>query len=183
MLELTILGFLYEAPLHAYGLRSRISGLTGHIRPVSDGALYPALTRLQEGGLLTRRAQLAPSGRRRQMLTLTAAGRRELLRRLAEPTEVEITDRNAFNVLLAFLGHLKDPDAQLRVLRRRLAFYEQSSSYFYDEGRPMRAEEMTDRFRRGMLLLARATTHADLRWLRETIAELETETSAARENQ
>ena len=109
MLELTILGFLYEAPLHAYGLRSRISGLTGHIRPVSDGALYPALTRLQKGGPLTRRARLAPSGRTRQMLTLTAAGRRELLRRLAEPTEVEITDRNAFNVLLAFLGHLKDP--------------------------------------------------------------------------
>ena len=44
---------------------------------------------------------------------------------------------------------------------------------------------MTHSFRRGMLLLARATTHADLRWLRGTIAELETETetSAARQNQ
>jgi Transcriptional regulator PadR-like family len=42
MLTLCILGFLYEEPLHAYELRSRISGLSGHIRPVSDGALYPA---------------------------------------------------------------------------------------------------------------------------------------------
>lgn len=178
MLELTILGFLYDAPLHAYELRSRISGLTGHVRPVSDGALYPALTRLQKAGLLTRRAQVTPGGRKRQVLTLTQAGRRELLRRLGEPAEVEITDRNAFMVLLAFLGHLDDPRAQLRVLRRRLAFYEQPSSYFYDAGRPIRAEEMTDRFRRGMLTIARATTRADVRWLRDTIAELESETSA-----
>jgi DNA-binding PadR family transcriptional regulator len=176
MLELAVLGFLYEAPLHAYELRSRISGLTGHIRPVSDGALYPALTRLQKAGLLRRRAQAGSRGQTRQVLSLTAAGRRELLRRLAEPAEVEITDRNSFTVLLAFLGHLPDPGAQARVLRRRLDFYEQPSSFFYDDGRPMRAEEMSDRFRRGLLLTARATARADVRWLRDTIAELESET-------
>lgn len=47
MLTLCILGFLAEEPLHAYELRARISGLTGHVRPVSDGALYPALNRLR----------------------------------------------------------------------------------------------------------------------------------------
>lgn len=40
---------------------------------------------------------------------------------------------------------------------------------------PLRAAEMTDRFRRGMLTLARETKRADMGWLRETIAELERE--------
>jgi hypothetical protein len=68
------------------------------------------------------------------------------------------------------------------VLKRRLAFYEQPSSYFYLEGRPIRAEETTDRFRRGMLITARATAKADVRWLRDTIAELEAEAPARRDD-
>jgi hypothetical protein len=37
---------------------------------------------------------------------------------------------------------------------------------------------MTDRFRRGMFVNAAATRKADMRWLRETIAELENESQA-----
>jgi hypothetical protein len=78
-------------------------------------------------------------------------------------------------ILLAFLGQLGDPIAQLRILRRRLSFYDRPASYFYDRGRPLRADEMTDRFRRGMLATASATKHADVQWLRAVIAELEAE--------
>jgi hypothetical protein len=38
-----------------------------------------------------------------------AQGHAELLRRLREPAEVEITDRNSFLILLAFLGRQPDP--------------------------------------------------------------------------
>lgn len=41
MLELAILGFLADGPLHGYQLRRRIAHLSGHARPVSDGSLYP----------------------------------------------------------------------------------------------------------------------------------------------
>ncbi|MBF6331212.1 PadR family transcriptional regulator [Nocardia transvalensis] len=170
MLELSILGFLFEQPMHAYELRQRISGLSGHIRPVSDGALYPALNRMRAAGLLTKQHDPQTG---RQMLSLTEEGRAELLRRLRDPAPVEITDRNNFLILLAFLGHLPDPADQLAVLRRRLDFYEQPASYFYDQGRPLRAAEMTDRFRRGMLTLAAATRKADKEWLRAEIADLE----------
>jgi DNA-binding PadR family transcriptional regulator len=175
MLTLSILGFLAEQPLHAYELRNRISGLTGHIRPVSDGALYPALDRLRRAGFVVRHEAPGSGATRRQVFTLTDSGRQEFLRRLAEPAPVEITDRNSFMILLAFLGQLADPIAQLRILRRRLSFYDRPASYFYDRGRPLRAEEMTDRFRRGMLATAAATKHADVQWLRAVIAELEAE--------
>ncbi|MBB5916276.1 DNA-binding PadR family transcriptional regulator [Nocardia transvalensis] len=170
MLELSILGFLYEQPMHAYELRQRISGLSGHIRPVSDGALYPAVNRLRAAGFVDKMS--VPDGGRR-LLSLTEAGRAELLRRLRDPADVEITDRNNFLILLAFLGHLPDPADQAAVLRRRLDFYEQPASYFYDQGRPLRAIEMDDRFRRGMLSLAAATRRADKDWLRAELADLE----------
>ncbi|MEV5746720.1 PadR family transcriptional regulator [Actinoallomurus sp. NPDC052308] len=175
VLTLCILGFLAEEPLHAYELRARISGLSGHIRPVSDGALYPALNRLRAAGFLERHEEPGRGGTPRQVLTLTDAGHTELLRRLADPAELEITDRNSFMILLAFLGRLPDPADQLRVLRRRLAFYDQPASYFYAAGRPLRAVEMTDRFRRGMLSIAAETKRADMRWLRQIITELEQE--------
>lgn len=75
--------------------------------------------------------------------------------------------------MLAFLRHLDDAKAQTAVLRRRLAFLEEPASLFYDGDRPLSAEEFDDPFRRGILTIARATSRAELGWLRETIAALE----------
>ncbi|WP_326623196.1 PadR family transcriptional regulator [Streptomyces decoyicus] len=173
MLTLCILGFLNEVPLHAYDLRARISGLSGHVRPVSDGALYPAIKRLEVAGHLTRHTEPGERATPRQVLTLTESGRAEFMRRLREPADLEITDRNSFFILLAFLGQLPDPADQARVLRRRLAFMDEPGSYFYEDGRPLRVRDMTDRFRRGMLQLADATSKADRAWLKRTVGELE----------
>ncbi|MFI8965478.1 PadR family transcriptional regulator [Streptomyces sp. NPDC053493] len=173
MLELSILGFLYEAPLHGYELRKRITALTGHVRPVGESTLYPAIKRLEKAGLLVRETRQGPAAAPRHVLTLTEAGRSELRRRLAEPEGPDVTDENRWFTLLAFLRHLDEPAAQAAVLRRRLAFLEEPASFFYDADRPLRAEELTDPFRRGILTVARATTTAELAWLRATLADLE----------
>jgi hypothetical protein len=110
---------------------------------------------------------------RRQVLTLTEAGRGELLRRLREPAELDISDQTRFFGLLTFLSQLPDPADQVRVLRRRLDFLETPASFFYRDGEPQRAEDVPDPFHRGMLLVARATGDAEKRWLREAVAELE----------
>ena len=47
MLTLKILGFLDDGPLHGYELRRRINELDGPGNQLSDGALYPALSRLE----------------------------------------------------------------------------------------------------------------------------------------
>jgi DNA-binding PadR family transcriptional regulator len=117
MLELTILGFLYDRPLHGYELKDRIQGLSGHVRPVSDGALYPAITRMVKQGLLESRTEPGASAAPRRTLSLTPEGRAELLSRLRAPKEAEITDGQRFFTLLAFLGHLPDPADQAAVLR------------------------------------------------------------------
>ncbi|MFF9310341.1 PadR family transcriptional regulator [Streptomyces sp. NPDC014748] len=172
MLELAILGFLYDTSLHGYELRKRITALTGHVRPVAESTLYPAIKRLEKAGLLERATEPGAVAAPRHVLTLTEDGRSELRRRLAEPVQRDITDENRWFTVLAFLRHLADPAAQAAVLRRRLAFLETPASFFYEGDRPLRAEELDDPFRRGILTVARATTQAELAWLRATIDSL-----------
>lgn len=44
----------------------------------------------------------------------------------------DITDENRWFTVLAFLRHLDDAGAQAAVLRRRLAFLEESAGFFYE---------------------------------------------------
>ncbi|MEV2197823.1 PadR family transcriptional regulator [Streptomyces phaeochromogenes] len=173
MLELSILGFLSEEPLHGYELKERIKALSGHVRPVSDGALYPAITRLVTAGRLDQHTEPGSSAAPRRILSLTEQGRETLLERLRHPKEAEITDQVRFNTLLAFLRHLPDRHEQAAVLRRRLDFLNTPTSFFYRDDRPVRAEETADLFRQGMLRVARATGEAERAWLTEAIARLE----------
>ncbi|MGA5499358.1 PadR family transcriptional regulator [Streptomyces cinereoruber] len=170
MLELAILGFLAEEPLHGYQLRHRIAQLSGHARPVSDGSLYPAINRLVNAGLLDRQTEPGTSAAQRHTLYLTAAGRRELLRRLRGTDGLDISDSTRYFTVLAFLSHLPNTAEQHAVLRRRLEFLEQPASFFHDGGRPLGADDTDDPYRRGMLIIARATSRAERSWLREALA-------------
>ncbi len=172
MLELAILGFLCDTPLHGYELRKRITALTGHVRPVAESTLYPAIKRLEKAGLLARETQPGSVAAPRHVLSLTPEGRSELRRRLTEPQQADITDENRWFTVLAFLRHLDDKAAQAAVLDRRLAFLEEPASFFYEGEQPLRAEDLDDPFRRGILTIARATSRAELAWLRTTLSSL-----------
>ncbi|MFB4286536.1 PadR family transcriptional regulator [Nonomuraea sp. ATR24] len=172
-LTLSILGFLGERPMHGYELKAKIASLTGHLRPVSDGALYPAIARLESKGLVERHEEAGTHAARRQVLTLTPAGREELLRRLREPSDLDISDQTRFFGLLTFLSALRDRAERAGVLRRRLAFLEAPASFFHEGGAPVRIKDERDPYRRGMLIVARASSEAERTWLREAIAELE----------
>ncbi|MFJ8436529.1 PadR family transcriptional regulator [Kitasatospora sp. NPDC094019] len=174
MLRLAILGFLHDRPLHGYELRRHLAALTGHVRPISDGTLYPAIKRLEADGLLVRTTEPGAAAAPRHTLRLTDTGRATLLDRLRTPDELDVSDENRWFTVLAFLRHLDgEPAAQAAVLRRRLAFLDEPASFFYDGDRPVAVEETTDPFRRGILLIARATTAAERDWLHTTLAELD----------
>ncbi|MCQ8774793.1 PadR family transcriptional regulator [Streptomyces telluris] len=170
MLELAILGFLAEGPLHGYQLRHRIAHLSGHTQPVSDGSLYPAINRLVNAGLLDRRTEPGASAAQRHTLSLTDTGHCELLRRLQDAGGLDISDSTRYFTVLAFLSHLPDTADQHAVLRRRLEFLEQPASFFHDKDRPLGADDTDDPYRRGMLTIARATSHAERSWLRKVLA-------------
>ncbi|TCC44908.1 hypothetical protein E0H75_30755 [Kribbella capetownensis] len=177
MLELAILGFLAEQSLHAYELRRRLAVLLGHVRPVSDGALYPALKRLQQKQLVVRRPEPGAGGPTRQVLELTGAGRAELQHRLTEPSELDITDRNKYFVVLAFLHLVPSRQAQAEILRRRLDFLQDPQrGFFVDNDRVLRRDELSSPFRAGIQQIARATSSAEQKWLASTLDAMRTAT-------
>ncbi|MCT2589000.1 PadR family transcriptional regulator [Streptomyces sp. N2-109] len=191
MLALAVLGFLAERPLHAYELRRRISDLMGHTRPVSDGALYPALNRLREAGHLERHPEPGAGAPTRQVLRLTGHGRAELLRRLREPKQGEISNSASFFTLLAFLSQLPDRAEQAALLQRRLDFLDEPASFFRragagtgagTSGELVRIKDESDRYRRGMLIMAREAHRAERDWIAQTLAELRGPTGGTAEH-
>jgi transcriptional regulator len=82
-LDLLILKSVSLGPLHGYGVLLRIEQITKGALLVEQGALYPALYRLEHQGLLDTEWGVSDNNRRAKFYRLTAAGRR----RLREETE------------------------------------------------------------------------------------------------
>lgn len=160
-----ILGFLAEGALHGYELRRQMEHLHGYARTISDGTLYPAITRLVKSGFITRESETGTSGAPRQTLHLTDAGRDRLLVRLRDAAGHDVTDGGRFFVVLSFLSMLPLEAERNAVLRRRLDYLEQPASFFYDGQKPLRATELTDPYRQGILISARATNRAERDWI------------------
>jgi transcriptional regulator len=77
-LDVLILKSVSLAPEHGYGVLLRIQQITGGALLVEQGALYPALARLEHQGLLTSEWGTSDNNRRAKYYRLTAAGRRRL---------------------------------------------------------------------------------------------------------
>lgn len=82
-LDLLILKAVSLGPLHGYGVLLRIEQITRGALLVEQGALYPALYRLEHQGLLDGEWGTSDNNRRAKFYTLTADGRK----RLREETE------------------------------------------------------------------------------------------------
>jgi PadR family transcriptional regulator, regulatory protein PadR len=70
-----LLAALSDAAGHGYEISQRLTRTSGGELAVNEGSLYPALHRLERGGLVTS-AWSANEGRRRRVYEITDAGRR-----------------------------------------------------------------------------------------------------------
>lgn len=77
-LDLLILHALRKGPQHGYGIVQWIRGTTDEVLLVEDGALYPALHRLEDRGWIDARWGVSDNQRRAKFYRLTAEGRRRL---------------------------------------------------------------------------------------------------------
>src|SRR3954454_9212089 len=145
MIDLAILGLLKEQDLHGYELRKRLGELPGaRTAVVSFGSLYPALARLERGGLVkaveantrtdrgvpssgslagelaafrARHPLPTPAGRSKKVYGLSPAGEARLVELLRDPQPV---DDRTFALKVAFCRHL-DPSERLALFDRRRA--------------------------------------------------------------
>jgi transcriptional regulator len=77
-LDLLILKAVSLGAQHGYGVLLRIEQITGGALAVEQGALYPALYRLEHQGLLDSAWGTSDNNRKAKYYTLTAAGRKRL---------------------------------------------------------------------------------------------------------
>lgn len=77
-LDLLILKAVSLGKLHGYGVLLRIQQISGGALEIQQGALYPALYRLEHQGLIESEWGRSENNRRAKFYRLTAAGRRRL---------------------------------------------------------------------------------------------------------
>ena len=77
-LDLLILKAVSLSPQHGYGVLLRIEQITNQALSIDQGALYPALYRLEQKCLLSTEWGISENNRRAKYYSLTRAGRKQL---------------------------------------------------------------------------------------------------------
>ena len=77
-LDLLILKAVSLGPLHGYGILLRIEQMSGSALKIEQGALYPALARLERQRLLDAEWGVSDNNRKAKFYRLTPAGRKRL---------------------------------------------------------------------------------------------------------
>src|SRR5215468_8049040 len=77
-LDLLILKALALGPLHGYGIIQRLRQLSDQLLEVEQGALYPALYRIENRGWVRSRWEVNETGHRAKFYRLTRAGQKQL---------------------------------------------------------------------------------------------------------
>src|ERR1700752_5322354 len=77
-LEMLVLKALLRGPLHGYGVAEWIEQTSQQVLKVEEGALYPALHRMELRGLLKAKWGASESNRRAKFYELTSEGHKQL---------------------------------------------------------------------------------------------------------
>jgi len=78
-LDLLILKSLAGGPMHGYGVAEWIHESSQDVLRVEEGALYPALHRLELRGLLSAEWGVSDNNRRAKFYALTNTGKKQLM--------------------------------------------------------------------------------------------------------
>lgn len=77
-LDVLILKTLAHAPMHGWGIASRIQQISEDVLQVGQGSLYPALHRLEYKGWIEASWGMSDNNRKAKFYALTPAGRKNL---------------------------------------------------------------------------------------------------------
>ena len=83
-LDLLILNTISLTPQHGWAIAKRIQQVSNEVLQVTQGALYPALHRLEQQGWIRAEWGTTDGGREAKFYELTRAGRTQLKKELAQ---------------------------------------------------------------------------------------------------
>ncbi|HZT74386.1 MAG TPA: PadR family transcriptional regulator [Terriglobales bacterium] len=100
-----VLALLLDGPRHGYALAPQ-AGLILARGPLHNNVIYPLLRRFAARGWVRARAAAGARGRTRKLYALSAAGRREVQRRLKSFTPRDAQTAGAFQLRAGLFGML-----------------------------------------------------------------------------
>ena len=117
MTDLIILATLFGGPQHGYALKKQ-AGMLLNKSAVHNNLVYPLLRRFVQNGWVLRKSAQGLRGQTREVYSLTAKGKAELLRRLAAFGPKEAASENEFRLRVGLFSFL-DAETRLRILAER----------------------------------------------------------------
>ena len=120
MTDLIILATLLPGPKHGYSLK-RQAGLVIGQETLHNNLVYPLLRRFVAKKWVIRKAAPGERGQTRQLYSLTALGRKELISRLSTFTDQGARVSNEFRFRIGMFQVL-DPEVRLQILSTRERF-------------------------------------------------------------
>ena len=122
MNDLIILSLLVKGPKHGYRLKQDAALFSGTQR-LHNNTVYPLLKRYQKQGWITRKEADGERGQTRLLYSLTAAGRKVLIEKLAGFSEEDAASSQAFQLRVGLFGLLGKPEREhiLALRDRRLS--------------------------------------------------------------
>ncbi len=128
MTDLLLLAMLLDGPIHGYALKQRAASLTGQ-KSLHNNLVYPLLAKFRKTGWIQQKSARGQRGQTRELYSLTAKGKSELLRRLSEFNEKDASSENAFRLRVGLFFALDAPTRHT-VLSARDAYLAQREQKF-----------------------------------------------------
>lgn len=176
MYELFLLGKLFGRPWYGYEFRRVLGAFVGPARRVSWGTIYPLFRRLQSQRLIREvAAGASDGGPERRCYAITAAGRKQFQRLMAEDQESNTDCRENFRAKLGNFSRI-DRETQREVVRSHFRRINAILDHTTEQlGIVQRVAEMGEE-ERAMILKAidheRSLAAAEIEWIRAEMASL-----------
>jgi DNA-binding PadR family transcriptional regulator len=171
----TILGILDWVPMHGYALREMTRSYAW-IQPMANVNLYPTLRELESAGLV-RHVEEVHDGRLRKVYSITAAGKTELERWLADPDLEPVVYRDLALLKIALLRPGAHPGASAWIaaeLERNTKLLEEAERWLEESG------GQAPKYSRFVAEYGREVQRVRVRWLERVLDEARRDARAER---
>jgi DNA-binding PadR family transcriptional regulator len=104
-IQSVLLGFLMHKSMTGYDLKKAFSISFSFFSGLSYGSIYPALRKMENRGLISKKTEIQDGAPNRKVYSITEAGKEVFLKSLREPLILE-QPKMAFLMKLFFFAHL-----------------------------------------------------------------------------
>ena len=161
MNDLIILAILLDGPQHGYALKKR-AGLVLNQPELHNNIVYPLLNRFIAEEWVNKREMEGERGQTRQVYSLTALGRQELVKRLSEFDDRQAHSESEF-LLRVSLFSLLPAATKEHILNTRAALLERRNQHLA----LLQKSEKLAGFPAEVVCFNRSQVQAELKWVQK----------------